>query len=146
MIGITQLRFGSAQTSPRSTVRASGPPAAIVMLGVLLSFVFTSSVAEDTAVATDWVPTAEFIAKLESQIRLPKGASPLLSYTRYYAGSILHGHRVIVGTYQHSGGGVVIEKSAHDLPIVFDGGCDYIEVTFDVSERRFIDVTCHGVA
>jgi hypothetical protein len=111
-----------------------------------MSFACASSVADEGTVAADWVPTAEVVAQLEAQIHLPKGASPLTSYTRYYAGSILRGHRVVVGTYQHSGGGVVIEKSSHDLPIVYDGGCDFINIKYDVSKKRFIDVFCNGVA
>jgi hypothetical protein len=118
---------------------------AVLVLTVVL-FVCVSSVAQNSEIAAAWEPTAELVAQLEGQIHLPKGASPLLSYTRYYVGSTINGHRVVVGTYQHSGGRVVIEKSAHDLPIVFDGGCDIINIRYDVSKKRFIDVFCNGVA
>lgn len=120
--------------------RPPGSPTLVLILAVLLSSVCASSLADEAAVAAAWVPTAEIIAQMEAQIHLPMGASPLASYTRYYAGSILHGHRVVVGTYQHSGGGVVIEKSSRDLPVVYDGGCDFINVKYDVSKKRFTDV------
>lgn len=118
---------------------------AVLVLTVVL-FVCASSAAQNSEIAAAWEPTAKIVAQLEDPIHLPKGASPLLSYTRYYAGTIINGHRVVVGTYKHSGGGVVIEKSTHDLPIVFDGGCDNINIRYDVSKKRFIDVFCNDVA
>jgi hypothetical protein len=130
----------------RFTSRLLCSLAAVVPL-VLSSSLLATSTGDNLTVAAEWTPTAELIAQLEHKVRLPDGASPLLSYTRYYAGSTVQGHRVVFGTYQHSGaGGVVIAKSVHDLPIVYDGGCDFIYFRYDVLKKRFLDIFCNGIA
>ena len=128
----------------RSPSRLSPSLATLILLG--LSGALCVSFAAEPQGA-EWTPTPDLIAQLERRIHLPDGASPLHSYTRYYAGSTVQGHRVVFGTYQHlGGGGVVIEKSVHDLPIVYDGGCDFIYFRYDVSKKRFLDVFCNGIA
>jgi hypothetical protein len=43
------------------------------------------------AVESPWVPTSNDIKELEGKVQMPKGAAPLNTFTREYAGRIDHG-------------------------------------------------------
>jgi hypothetical protein len=99
------------------------------------------------AMGSPWVPTANDIKELESKIQMPKGTAPLDTFTREYAGRIEHGHRVIVGLYSGSGGRIVIDKWPGELSdTTLDGGCGIVNVEYDLTTHRVIDVRCHGEA
>lgn len=78
---------------------------------------------------------------------MPKGAAPLNTFTREYAGRIERGHRLIVGLYSGSGGKIVIEKSPAELNhTTLDGGCGIVNVEYDLTIHRIVDIRCHGEA
>jgi hypothetical protein len=94
-----------------------------------------------------WVPTTNDIKELEGKIQMPKGAAPLNTFTREYAGRIEHGHRVIIGLYSGSGGRIVIDKWPGELnDTTLDGGCGIVNVEYDLTTHRVINVRCHGEA
>lgn len=37
-------------------------------------------------------------------------------------------------------------EDRRSLPLVFDGGCSFIDVEYDPAGKRFVSVACHGVA
>jgi hypothetical protein len=99
------------------------------------------------AVESPWVPTVNDIKELEGKVQMPKGAAPLSTFTREYAGRIDHGHRVIVGLYSGSGGRIVIDKSPADLnDSTLDGGCGIVNIEYDITIHRVVDIRCHGEA
>jgi hypothetical protein len=99
------------------------------------------------AAGSPWVPTADDIKELEGKVQMPKGAAPLNTFTREYAGRIERGHRVIVGLYSGSGGKIVIDKSPAELnDTTFDGGCGIVNVEYDLTIHRVVDIRCHGEA
>jgi hypothetical protein len=94
-----------------------------------------------------WVPTVNDIRELESKIQMPKSAAPLNTFTREYAGHIERGHRVIVGLYSGSSGRIVIDKSPGELDdSTLDGGCGIVNVKYDLTTNRLVDIRCHGEA
>jgi hypothetical protein len=114
------------------------------MVAVLLSAL---AISLDGKTASPWVPTASDINELEGKVQMPKGALPLNTFTREYAGRIEHGHRVIVGLYSGSGGRIVIDKSPGDLSdTTLDGGCRIINVEYDLTTHRVLEIRCHGEA
>jgi hypothetical protein len=94
-----------------------------------------------------WVPTADDIKELEGKVQMPRGAAPLNTFTREYAGRIERGHRLIVGLYSGSGGKIVIDKSPAELnDTTLDGGCGIVNVEYDLTIHRVVDIRCHGEA
>jgi hypothetical protein len=78
-----------------------------------------------------WVPTVSDIKELEGKVQMPKGAAPLNTFTREYAGRIEHRHRLIVGLYSGSGKRIVIDKSPAELnDTTLDGGCGIVNVEY----------------
>jgi hypothetical protein len=115
--------------------------AAAVLLSALA--VFQSGL----AAGSPWVPTANDIKELEGKVQMPKGAAPLNTFTREYAGRIERGHRLIVGLYSGSGGKIVIDKSPAELDdTTLDGGCGIVNVEYDLTIHRVVDIRCHGEA
>jgi hypothetical protein len=99
------------------------------------------------AAGSPWVPTANDIKELEGKLQMPKGAAPLNTFTREYAGRIERGHRLIVGLYFGSGGKFVIDKSPAELnDTTLDGGCGIVNVEYDLTIHRVVDIRCHGEA
>jgi hypothetical protein len=94
-----------------------------------------------------WVPTLKDISELEGKVRMPKGAAPLKTFTREYAGRVEKGHRIIIGVYSGSGGQILIDKSTQEPDdSTLDGGCGIVNVKYDVTTQRGVDVRCHGEA
>jgi hypothetical protein len=109
----------------------------------LLSALATSQ--SGKAVEPPWVPTANNIRELENKVQMPKGAAPLSTFTREYAGRIDHGHRVIVGLYSGSSGRIVIDKCAAELnDSTLDGGCSIINIEYDITIHKVVDIRSHG--
>jgi hypothetical protein len=99
------------------------------------------------AAGSPWVPTANDIKELEGKVQMPKGAAPLNTFTREYAGRIEHGHRLIVGLYSGSGGNILIDKSPAELnDTTLDGGCGIVNVEYDLTIHRVVEIRCHGEA
>jgi hypothetical protein len=97
--------------------------------------------------SSPWVPTAKDIKELEGKVQMPKDAAPLNTFTREYAGRIERGHRMIVGLYSGSGGKIVIDKSPAELnDTTLDEGCGIVNVQYDLTIHKVVDVRCHGEA
>ena len=88
---------------------------------------------------------AALVKKIEQQMVLPPVASSLKDYTRFYAPGRIDGRDVIEGVYL--GGHEAVDKTAtpvegvagayvmkpgKHLPLIFDGGCGVLEMTFDL--------------
>jgi len=86
------------------------------------------------------------ITNIEASLHLPDGAAPLSSYTRYYAGTIKKGHRILLGHFEAGSGKVQIVPSVRDLPVVYDGGCSIVSIRYDVTAGRVLDLFCNGIA
>lgn len=111
---------------------------------VLSTFAISAS---GNASGSPWVPTDNDIKELEGKIEMPKAAAPLSTFNREYEGRIEHGHRVIIGLYTGSGGRIVIYKSLGQLDdITLDGGCGIVNVKYDLTIHRVVDIKCHGEA
>jgi hypothetical protein len=114
---------------------------AAVLLSALVGF------QSGQAAGSPWVPTPNDIKELEGKVQMPKGAAPLNTFTREYAGRIERGHRLIVGLYSGSGGKIVIDKSPAELnDTTLDGGCGIVNVEYDLTIHRVVDIRCHGEA
>lgn len=87
--------------------------------------------------------------RIERAVRLPEGADPLASYERSYAWQRRDdGVRKVIGVYlsprgESRGRRWVVENA---LPMILDGGCAMITLSYDVAARRIEHVTCNGAA
>jgi hypothetical protein len=113
----------------------------------------SSAQTRQTAPAATSGPTAEEIAimdRLEPRgLRMPRGAGPLSSYTRYYAWQARgDGARRVVAVWVNLAGEPpgrhwVTER---EFPLIFDGGCSVITLSYDVATRYIEHITCNGDA
>jgi hypothetical protein len=72
-------------------------------------------------------------------------ARPIVEYSRSYAGAVRHGTQVVVGTWITGPDASRIVNSEADLPVIYDGGCDIVNIEYDVKGHRFVKVFCNGV-
>jgi hypothetical protein len=87
--------------------------------------------------------------RIEREVRLPEGAGQLATYARYYAWQQREdGVRKVIAFYLHlSGhepGRYWVAENA--LPLILDGGCGMITLSYDVAAQRIEHVSCNGVA
>lgn len=87
--------------------------------------------------------------RIERDIRLPEGALPLASYARYYAWQQRSdGLRKVIGVYvrleDHTPGRYWVGEDG--FPLIMDGGCSLIGLSYNVAEQRIEHVTCNGEA
>lgn len=84
--------------------------------------------------------------RIEATLVMPPGASSLPLYGRYYAWEIRDdGVRKVLGTYVR--GDRPAERHwvrQNELPLVLDGGCDIITLTYDVNADRIERLECNG--
>lgn len=93
-----------------------------------------------------WAPSAASLENLESRLRLPAGASAFGKYTRYYAADPKHGAHAIHGVLvTHGDGGLHVVPDSR-LPVIFDGGCNVINVYYDMDNALSLEVRCNGQA
>jgi hypothetical protein len=106
------------------------------------------ALAAGVAPAAESLPTPAAIRVIEANLVLPRGATPLATYDRYYALQSRDGRAVILGHFRMNEAGrpgavhIVIAKQ---LPWVLDGGCGFITVEFDAASKRLIDIACNGI-
>ena len=111
--------------------------------------------------------------QIERTVRLPNGAHPLNAYARYYAFQNGGVHAVYVipwdrtplldkacgersgnATTSHEGNCQILLAplkagqrrwlgQSRDLPIEFEGGCEVVEMDFDVGRGQVANVACH---
>ncbi len=72
---------------------------------------------------------------------MPKGATPISDYTRYYEAGYDRGQRIVFGVLTRRGDQQI--HIGHD-PIVSDGGCSVIDLTYDIACDRITMIRCHG--
>ena len=85
--------------------------------------------------------------RIEARISLPAEASALPLYERFYAWEARDdGVRKVFGTYVRGQGGGRHWVTQNELPLVMDGGCDIVTLTYDVEADRIERVECNGEA
>jgi hypothetical protein len=93
------------------------------------------------------------IEQIEQSVKLPEGAGKLEDYARYYAAQ---GDN-IVGVYtdlvDHRDGDHDLPTGkrrwltdSRDLPVIMDGGCSVVEVTYNSATKKVEEIFCHGEA
>lgn len=87
-------------------------------------------------------PQDRTMRKIEAAVELPREAYSLTAYRRYYAAS-RDDPDLIVAVYEHGGRPTRMWLEWHDLPIVLDGGCSVIQLTFRRSTSRIETLRCN---
>lgn len=76
---------------------------------------------------------------------MPQMASPLNTYVRYFSGEFMGGRRIVIGTFvydpQNADVRIVAPKQ---MPKILDGGCDIINLTYDVDQKQILTLFCNG--
>lgn len=94
-----------------------------------------------------WTPNLEMLPSIEQLIVMPQGAGALGEYDRFYAGVYEGSERLIIGVFvltdSREGRASVVDRSK--LPIIEDGGCSVISLSFDVESRLVRAIGCNGV-
>jgi len=91
----------------------------------------------------------ELMDRIERQLRLPEGAAPLASYARYYAWQQRGDDRrkvvaVYLGVGERTPGRRWVEET--EFPLILDGGCGLVSLSYDLAAQRIEHVTCNGEA
>ena len=92
---------------------------------------------------------AQLMDRIERAVRLPDGAGALSSYARYYAWQQREdGVRKVIAVYENLTGA---RPGRHwvaetELPVIMDGGCGVVSLSYDVAGQRIEHVSCNGVA
>ena len=89
-------------------------------------------------------PSLALVRRLESRLKMPKGAFPIDTYVRYYALDRTNTHQKIRGKfiYDPNNAGVrlvVLNK----IPQVKDGGCSVLTIEFDLDRNRMTAFYCN---
>jgi hypothetical protein len=88
---------------------------------------------------------APIMDRIEALVRLPEGARPLAAYGRYYAWqSRQDGVRKVVAVYVSEENPRRHWVAENGLPLVMDGGCGIVNLSFDVAADRIEGVGCNG--
>ena len=96
--------------------------------------------------ASQWSPSLASIEKLESDLRLPRGAGPLNDYTRYYSSDPRRGRHAVTGVLVAGGDRAIHIISYSDLPKILDGGCGVIDLFYDMDDAKSLEISCNGNA
>lgn len=132
----------------------------VPLLALFLAFGCAPAPAQDNrngtqpaAPATSSTTDAEqeaIMDRIEREVRLPEGARPLAAYARSYAWQERgDGIRKVVAVYEHLTGAPVGQRrwvTESAFPLVLDGGCGLITLSYDVGAQRIEHVTCNGEA
>jgi len=88
---------------------------------------------------------AAIMDRIEATITMPPGASSMSLYGRYYAWeSRDDGVRKVLGTYVRGERPERHWVHQNELPLVLDGGCDIVTLTYDFDADRIERVECNG--
>ena len=85
--------------------------------------------------------------RIERDVRLPEGASALASYSRAYAWQERgDGVRKVIAFYENLTGERPGRRwvTERDFPVIMDGGCGVISLSYDVAAQRIEHVSCNG--
>lgn len=122
-------------------LRRSGIPDQALILGAALAALGTTAAWAD---APAWKPDLAVIARLERKLVLPPYSHILGHYQRYYAGDTVGGRRVVEGRLIWSRRAITHIVAPDKLPNTKGGGCDYIDLTYDVQDDKVTSVACHA--
>lgn len=116
---------------------------------------------------------AAMVEEIEREMVMPVGAKPLVDYSRFYKVDEIEGRAVVEGVYLRFPSGLYqgradpvdgianafIMKPDAELPDILDGGCDVVELVFDLAIRSLWNMKlewkptapeatgiCHGLA
>jgi hypothetical protein len=134
------LLLGCAQAPAQNNQSASPPAAPGANAG--------QQVLQPDPVMRPEVTQAALMARIEREVRLPPGAGALATYARYYAWRDGKDGRKVVAVWQNltgerPGRHWVTER---DFPVIMDGGCGVVSLTWDVATARIEQVACNGYA
>ena len=118
-----------------------------VMRAFVLSVLIAGVVAEASAQQGKPEIDAALVARIESEMVMPKGAGPLTAYQRFYAVTEIGATPVVRGVFVSGGGAQLIKRfadpvpgvsgahamrSGRDVPSIVGGGCSVVETIFDL--------------
>jgi hypothetical protein len=89
------------------------------------------------------------MARIEARVVMPRGADPIAGYDRAYAWDpdAPAASRVIAIYVRVDANWVGRRWVAADaLPVVMDGGCSVVTLTYDVASDRVEQIGCNGYA
>lgn len=125
-------------------------------LGLLAWLLFVSSAGAALPAGRDvagpplpggWLPDRAIVDRIEQKVRLPAGRT-ISSYARFYTSASKGGHNVVLAFYSLSGvfgpTGTVHIVPPGEMPRAADGGCDFVNLAFDVTTDQFTDVHCNS--
>jgi hypothetical protein len=113
------------------------------VVSVLVAGVVAGSHAQQPAREID----ATLVARIESEMVMPKGAQPLTAYQRFYAVTELENRPVVRGVFVTGAGSQLIMRYAdpvpgvsgahamragRNIPSIMGGGCTVVETVFDL--------------
>ncbi|WP_308142792.1 hypothetical protein [Burkholderia pseudomallei] len=116
----------------------------LLRIGVLASMAL--SLASRAQPPHTWTPTTSLIGKVESALHMPPGTA-LNGYTRYYYGVFQHRHRLLMGIFVRDGDTPAVHvTSPEKVPKLFEGGCNVVNVKYDVDAGKVLAIFCNGSA
>lgn len=101
------------------------------------------------APAVDAAEQEAIMDRIERELRMPRNAVALARYARAYAWQQGEdGVRRVIGVYTDYNNTVPGRRwvAESELPVVMDGGCAIVTVTYHVAEERIERVACNGHA
>jgi len=124
------------------------------LLALLLAFGCTQAPVQDNQALPPSPPRADagqqaIMDRIEREVRLPEGAGALSSYARYYAWQQRpDGARKVVAVWQNLTGEAPVRHwvTEREFPVIMDGGCGVVSLTWDVATQRIESVGCNGYA
>ena len=99
-----------------------------------------------------WTPDDAAIRRLEravettdwTMVLVKTAPKPLDGYDRFYGGEIIGGHHIIKGVFMDGKGSIHVLASPAGLPMILDGGCHVVSVTYDADTGTLERVACNG--
>jgi hypothetical protein len=123
-------------------------PSLLLTIAGALAIIATASAVLTQTAEPSWKPNEETVKSIEATLR-PSGSpgGPLDSYARYYVGLVQNGKRIIYGNWLR--GRMAQEKPGLYLrdPPSFStgGGCDQIQLWYDVDAHQMLQIQCYGL-
>jgi hypothetical protein len=101
--------------------------------------------APDAQAAAPADEQAAIMDRIERDLRLPDGAGPLAGYSRYYAWqSREDGVRKVLAIYVREPNPAQRWVAETALPLIMDGGCGIVSLSYDVAAQRVEHIECNG--
>jgi len=117
-----------------------------MLAGLIFSLMGCS--APKNALADDaWKPSASLVAAIESQLSMPSKSRSKETYVRYFAGIMIEGRWFVVGVFLYDPANAAVRLvDISNLPEVHDGGCDVVNLRYDVEREEVVSIFCNGEA